>query len=86
MPASIEVELARVVDRDELLERLRAHGFDAREPGDDDALSLEVPCGASADRACDEIVSALETWVAETRIPLVPERLADRVLLRPPGS
>jgi hypothetical protein len=86
MADSIEVELVRVVDRDQVLETLRAYGFDARRTDHDGAPALEVRCGPDWDRACDEIVAELESWIAERGIPLVPERIDDRVLLRPPAS
>jgi hypothetical protein len=36
------------------------------------------------DAACDGLVSELETWLADSAIPLVPERANGHVYLRPP--
>jgi hypothetical protein len=86
MPDAIEVEVARAIDRDELLEALRQRGFKAQPADHDGAPGLEVPCGQDAGRTCDELVGELEAWIGESGLPLVPERLDDRVVLRPPGS
>ena len=84
MPESITVEVPRPEERDALLTALRERGFDVRET---EAQVLEIPCGPDGQRRlCDEIVGELETWIAEAGIPFVPERLEDRVVLRPPGS
>jgi hypothetical protein len=80
---AITVDVARSPDRESLVAALREHGVDVRETDD---AGLEIPCGDDAARMCDEIVHELETWIAETGLPLVPVAAEDRVVLRPPGS
>lgn len=82
----VQVEVARTVERDELLELLRARGLDAKPVDGDELPGIQIPCGGESARLCDEILDDLETWVAEAGIPLVPVRRDDVVLLRPPGS
>lgn len=79
----LEIELPRVPDRDELLSSLREHGFDARAVERDGCCALEV----SGDGQGQELMQAVEEWIAESGAPLVPERISDGTcLLRPFGD
>lgn len=84
----VEVELARVVDRDRLLAALAERRIDAKavdEPGG--RLAIEVPCDdGDQGRVCDELLAELESWVTADGIPLVPLRTHDSIVLRPPGD
>ncbi len=86
MGNTVEVELPRLPERDELLHALEAQGIDARAVDADDHIGIEVPCGEDADRTCDEIVHQLDAWVSATGLPLVPVKANGHVYLRPPGS
>ena len=86
MSDAIEVDVARVADRDRVAATLRERGFDVRTVDENGRIGIEVPCAENTGRRCDEIVGELEAWIAESGIPLVPEQLEDRVFLRPPGS
>jgi hypothetical protein len=82
MPARpAEIDLPRVVDRDNLLFALHTRGFDV-EPLDGDQRS------ALAVRADEpDLLSALEEWLATSGAPLVPERMSKtKYLLRPVGD
>ena len=83
MTERITVEVARSADRESLLAALRERGLEARVTDD---AAIEIPCGQGAKRPCGEIVGELEAWIVETGLPLVPEPLEDRIVLRPPGS
>jgi hypothetical protein len=86
MSDAIEVDVARVSDRDRVASMLRDRGLEVRTVDEDGRVGIEVPCGEDAGRRCEEVVGELEAWIAESGIPLVPEQLDDRVFLRPPGS
>ena len=86
MADSVHVEVARAGERDQLLEALRARGLDAEAHDQDDRLVIEVPCGDDTERSCAEVLSEIETWLAETQAPLVPERDERSIFLRPPLS
>jgi hypothetical protein len=86
MGESIELQVARVVDHEALQVALSDRGIEA-EPLGDDALGFRIPCDdGAADRACDEVLAQLEDVVAETGLPLVPQRGDGFVFLRPPGD
>jgi hypothetical protein len=85
MADTVQVEVARTVERDELLEVLRAHGLDAR-PIEGDELGIEIPCEADEGRICDEVIADVEEFIAEAGLPLVPVRSNGAVFVRPPAS
>ena len=77
----MEVQVAREVDLAHVVEALRERGHDPDVHG----LGIRVRCEDEAE-LCDELVSDLEAWLAESGIPLVPERANGHVHLRPPGG
>jgi hypothetical protein len=84
---SVEVELARVADRDRVLQLLHERGLDASEVEVKGRVALEIACGEDARlRGCDDVVHELEALVAEAGIPLVPLEDEGRVFLRPPAA
>ena len=80
---AIQVEMARTVDRDRLVESLGARGFEARMLDDDGRVVLEVPCH-DGPGACHELYTELETWIVAQGLPLVPLELEGSIVLRPP--
>jgi hypothetical protein len=76
---SINVETARSVDRQTVLELLEERGLDAK-AGDSD-LTVEVRCDD-----CGELLVELETLVRDAELPLVPVEADGRIFLRPPGD
>ncbi len=87
MSETIELQVARAVDRDALLEVLRGRGIEVEPLEDDDALGFRIPCAdGDSDRACGELLAQLESLVADTGLPLVPQRGDGFVFLRPPGD
>lgn len=84
MADTVQVEVARTIERDELLEVLRAHGLEAK-PVEGDELGIEIPCDDEG-RLCDEVIADVEAFIAEAGLPLVPVRSNGAVFVRPPGS
>jgi hypothetical protein len=72
----VHVEVPRTPDRDELVAALQKDGFDAH-PVDD--LGIEV-------RGDGDLLADLETWIAESGVPVVPQPTEDTIFLRPPAS
>ena len=86
MADEIEVQVARVVDGEAVRAVLRERGVDA-EPLEGDTLGFRVPCAdGAADDACGDLMAQMEDLVAETGLPLVPQRGDGFVFLRPPGD
>jgi hypothetical protein len=84
---TVEVEVARFVDRDHLLEALAARGVEAHPVEEHGRLTLEVPCAdGDHNRLCDDLLSELESWVRSEGIPLVPIHASGSIFLRPPGQ
>ena len=87
MADEIELQVARVVDREALLETLRARGVEAEPLDGDDVLGVRIPCGeGESERACEELLAQMEALVADSALPLVPQRGEGFVFLRPPGD
>jgi len=72
----VHVQAPRIPDRDELVSALTDDGFDAR-PIDD--LGIEVTGGG-------DVLGDLETWIATTGIPLVPQTCDGTIFLHPPAA
>jgi hypothetical protein len=77
----VEIQVAREVDLDRVLEALRERGHDPEV----EELGIRVRCEDEVE-LCDGLLSDLETWLAESGVPLVPEQANGHVYLRPPGS
>jgi hypothetical protein len=76
---TVEVEVARTADAEDLAQSLSAGGFRA-DAGEAGRIRVEV-------EACSEIEHALEDWAAERGLPFVPQCLDDEhVVIAPPGS
>jgi hypothetical protein len=87
MTESIELQVARVVDRDALVAALREQGIESEPIEDGDVLGVRVPCDdGESERTCDDLLARLELIVAEADLPLVPQRGDGFVFLRPPAD
>jgi hypothetical protein len=78
----VDVEAARIPDRDQLLEMLRDAGLDAQ-PHDE--LGIQVECGED-DSACDELLSEVEGLVMDLGATMIPIKHEGVIYLRPPTS
>ena len=84
---SVELQVARIVDRDALVQALEAHGIASEPIEEADVLGVRVPCGGGeSEVTCDELLTQLELLVADAGLPLVPQRGDGFVFLRPPGD
>jgi len=83
---TVHVEVARTAERDELLHALTERGLAARPVDDGPIPAIEVPCGDDAGRPCEDVFGEVETWIAESGVPLVPEIAERAVFVRPPAS
>ena len=79
----VHVEAARIPDRDRLLEELREAGLDARPV---DEVGIEVPLGAKADDAADEVIAHAESVIMRTGSSFVPIKHEGTIYIRPPLS
>jgi hypothetical protein len=82
---SVQIDVPRVPDRDELMKMLTARGFDPRPVDDGEWLGVEIPCDGDAQRACEELIAELESWVSNEGIPFVPVAADGVIFLRPPA-
>ena len=83
MAGTLQVEAARIPDRDRLLELLADHGLDARPV---DEVGIEVPCGNARDRECDDLLAQVESVVMNLGAPFVPIKHDGVIYIRPPVS
>jgi hypothetical protein len=82
MTENIQVEAARIPDRDRLLQELRNAGLDARPV---DEVSIEVRCG-DAEEAADELIALAEEAIISIGAPFVPVKHEGTIYIRPPLS
>jgi len=79
--STIQVEAARIPDRDRLLAVLVEHGHDARAI---DEVGIEVRPGALEDETSNEIYREVENTVLVLGSPFVPQKHEGVIYLRPP--
>jgi hypothetical protein len=87
MTETVQVEAARIPDRDRLLEELRASGLDARavdEVGIE--VGIEVPVESEAEAAADEVLAHAESVIMSIGAPFVPIKHEGTIYIRPPLS
>jgi hypothetical protein len=77
---SVQVEAARVPDRDRLLHELREAGLDARPV---EEVCIEVPCGEDTDTASDELLARTEHLITSLGAPFVPMKHDGVIYIRP---
>ena len=80
---SLQVEAARIPDRDRLLVELREGGLDAQ-PVDD--IGIEVPVREHADEVADELFAHAESVIMRIGAPFVPIKHEGTIYIRPPLS
>jgi hypothetical protein len=80
---SIQVEAARIPDRDRLLRELQDAGLDARPVGE---VCIEVPYGDGAEAAADELLAQTEHMITSLGAPFVPMKHEGVIYIRPPSS
>jgi hypothetical protein len=79
---AVQVEAARIPDRDRLLQELREAGLDTRPV---DEVSIEVPCG-DAEQASDDVLAVAEDAIMRIGAPFVPMKHEGTIYIRPPLS
>jgi hypothetical protein len=79
----VQVEAARIPDRDRLLQELRAAGLAARPV---EEVCIEVPCGDDAGQACDDLYAHAESLIVSLGAPFVPIKHDGVIYIRPPVS
>jgi len=79
---AVQVEAARIPDRDRLLQELREANLDARPVGE---VCIEVPCG-DAEQACDDLLALAEDAIMSIGAPFVPIKHEGTIYIRPPLS
>jgi hypothetical protein len=83
MSDHLEVEAARIPDRDRLLEELREAGLDARPL---DEVGIEVRVGDHADEVSDEVFAHVEDVTMRIGANFVPIKHEGVIYVRPPLS
>ena len=83
MDDHLEVEAARIPDRDRLLEELREAGLDARPV---DEVGIEVRVGANAEEVSDEVFAHVEEVTMRIGANFVPMKHEGTIYIRPPLS
>lgn len=82
--ANVEIEAARIPDRDRLLDLLQENGLDAQAV---DEIGIGVPCGdADAGDACDDLLASVEHVIMDLGAPFVPIKHDGVIYIRPPIS
>ncbi|TMM12504.1 MAG: hypothetical protein E6F98_08190 [Actinobacteria bacterium] len=82
MTETVQVEAARIPDRDRLLQELRDAGRDARPV---DEVCIEVPCG-DVEQACDDLLALAEDAIMSIGAPFVPMKHDGTIYIRPRRS
>jgi hypothetical protein len=83
MTETVQVEAARIPDRDRLLRELHASGLDARPV---DEVGIEVPVESEAEAAADEVLAHAESVIMSIGAPFVPIKHEGTIYIRPPLS
>ena len=81
MTDSVQVEAARIPDRDRLLAELRAGGLEARPVGE---VEIEVAVEDGAEEAADEVLAHAESVIMSIGAPFVPTKHEGTIYIRPP--
>jgi hypothetical protein len=79
----VQVEAARIPDRDRLLQELRDAGIEAHPI---EEVCIEVPCGDDSDSACDDLLAHAESVIMSLGAPFVPVKHEGVIYIRPPVS
>jgi tellurite resistance protein len=84
MASSIQVEAARIPDRDRLLRELRDHDLEAR-PVDEVGIEVAAADG-EAESVSDEVFAQVEDVIMRIGAPFVPIKHEGVIYIRPPLS
>jgi hypothetical protein len=79
----LEVEAARIPDRDRLLRELRESGLDAHAVGE---VGIEVPVEGQSEQLSDELFAHAEHVIMSIGAPFVPIKHEGTIYIRPPLS
>ena len=83
MAGMINVEAARIPDRDRLLDQLEEAGLKAEAV---DEIAIQVSCGRDEKRTTDEVYSEVERLIVSIGAPFVPVVHEGTIYIRPPLS
>lgn len=83
MNDAINVEAARIPDRDRLVRELREAGLDAQPV---DEIGIAVIYGDDPERPTEELFASVETVIMAIGAPFVPAMKDGVIYLRPPGD
>ncbi len=83
MTDNLEVEAARIPDRDRLLQELREAGLEAHPI---DEVGIEVPVHGDADEIAEELFAHAESVIMRIGAPFVPIKHEGTIYIRPPTS
>ena len=83
MSEPLQVEAARIPDRDRLLNELRESGLDARAV---DEIGIEVAYADDEEGASDEVFAHVERMIMSIGAPFVPLKHDGVIYIRPPLS
>ena len=83
MDDHLEVEAARIPDRDRLLAELREAGLEARPV---DEVGIEIRVGAKAEEITDEVFAHVEEVTMRIGANFVPIKHEGTIYIRPPLS
>ena len=81
MSENVQVEAARIPDRDRLLQELREAGLDARPV---DEVGIEVPVEGQPDEMVEELFAHAESVIMSIGAPFVPIKHEGTIYIRPP--
>ena len=81
MTEPVQVEAARIPDRDRLLAELRESGLDARAV---DEVGIEVPVEGDGEAIADELFGHAERVIMSIGAPFVPIKHEGVIYIRPP--
>jgi hypothetical protein len=81
MSSTIQVEAARIPDRDRLLREREEHGIEAKAV---DELGIVVECADDDEERCDEVFATVESTIMSIGAPFVPTKHEDVIYIRPP--
>jgi len=83
MSDAVQVEAARIPDRDRLLAELRENGLSAQPV---DEVGIEVKVEGDGDEAMDELFAHAERVIMSIGAPFVPIKHEGTIYIRPPLS
>ena len=83
MSETVQVEAARIPDRDRLLRELRENGLDAQPL---DEVGIVVPVEGDGEELADELFAHAEAVIMSIGAPFVPIKHEGTIYIRPPLS